>query len=86
MATTYHDYEQQTTDQAKYDRLLLYIAELRVKQSGNASVSGAGMSVQFDGINMANLEKRRAELEDRIRRYGSGRSPISVANTNGGPR
>lgn len=88
MAWTYSDYETSAyaTDQAKLDRLILHIQEVADKQGGKAGVSGGGMSVQLNDQYLARLEARRKELEDRVRRYGSGRSPISVANLNGRPR
>lgn len=86
MAWSYADYERQSGDQAIYDRLVLHIEEVVAKQAGKQAVSGGGMYVQFSDQYLARLDARRKELEDRIRRYGSGRSPISVANTNGGPR
>lgn len=86
MAFTYADYEQQTTDSAKLTRLNLHIAEVRLKLNGNLSVSGGGMSVTYDSNNLAILEKRRDELEQRVRRYGPNKGPLSVADTRGPTR
>lgn len=86
MAFTYADYEQQTTDSAKLTRLNLHIAEVRLKLNGNLSVSGGGMSVTYDSNNLAILERRRDELEQRVRRYGPNKGPLSVADTRGPTR
>lgn len=86
MAFAYADFESQTTDSAKLDRLVLHLAEVRQKLNGNLSVSGGGMSVTYDSNMVALLEKRRDELEQRVRRYGSGKGPMSVADTRGRTR
>lgn len=80
MAWSYADFEGQTTDQAKLDRLILHLAEVRNKYGGKQSVSGGGMALSVDTQYLANLEARRVELEDRVRRF-TNRSPLSLAHT-----
>lgn len=66
--------------------LVLHLAEVRLKLNGNLSVSGGGMSVTYDSNTLALLEKRRSELEQRVRRYGPNKGPLSVADTRGPTR
>jgi hypothetical protein len=80
MAWSYADFEGQTTDQAKLDRLVLHLAEVRQKYGGKQSVSGGGMSLSVDTGYLSGLEARRMELEDRVRRFAT-RSPLSYSHT-----
>lgn len=80
MAWSYADFEGQSSDQAKLDRLILHLAEVRNKYGGKQSVAGGGMSLAVDTNYMLRLETRRAELEDRVRRF-TNRSPLSLAHT-----
>lgn len=89
MAWTYSDYNSRTlypSDQSRRDRLALHVQEVIDKQGGRSGVSGAGMSVQFTDQYLARLQAELQMLSDRVDRFGSGRGPLSVANTNGVPR
>ncbi len=67
MATTYHDWASQGTDEARLTRLRLYMGELQAMIGPEVSHSGGSRSNASIQAELVSLREQETKLERRVR-------------------